>query len=213
MNCAVVALPPAYFRAHPRTIRQNVLSPTAIRNASNVAAPRRYDDRPKTDRVVGSAGGSGGMFPAPWYKVSSMSFGVSRPSCSDHNHSAYVAKPSFSQTSDQSATDTLSPNHWCASSCAITVGPSAPRKNDGAYVGRVWFSNANLIRMSSCTTPPTASNGYGPNLVSRKSSTCGVSASAESIDFGNGAATASTTGSPSWVVVVTRYLPIATNAR
>lgn len=42
------------------------------------------------------------------------------PSCSDHSHCAYRAKPSLIQMSFQPLTDTLSPYHWWASSCTTT---------------------------------------------------------------------------------------------
>jgi len=40
------------------------------------------------------------------------------PSCSCHIHSAHVAKPSLSQIWRQRFSETESPNHWWAISCA-----------------------------------------------------------------------------------------------
>jgi hypothetical protein len=76
------------------------------------------------------------------------------PDFSFHIHSAYVAKPSFSQMSCQRVTPTLSPNHWCASSCA-TIDSSAPNP---PYTGRVWVSSAKFTAALS-TVPPVESNG------------------------------------------------------
>ncbi len=42
------------------------------------------------------------------------------PETSDQSHSAYAAKPSCSQMSRQAESVRLLPNHWCASSCAIS---------------------------------------------------------------------------------------------
>ena len=53
--------------------------------------------------------------------------GCGPPERSDHSHSAYFAKPSFSQMCRQSAMVTLLPNHWWASSCATSRSePRAP---------------------------------------------------------------------------------------
>jgi hypothetical protein len=37
-------------------------------------------------------------------------------------------------------------------------------KNSAAYVERVWFSSANPSVPGATTTPPCASNGYGPKM-------------------------------------------------
>ena len=57
--------------------------------------------------------------------------------------------------SRQPLTETESPNHWCASSCAIspTLGPPS-----AGYVGRVWFSSANVTGRL-VTRPPIAEKG------------------------------------------------------
>src|SRR5215475_10856894 len=109
MNSVVVALPPACACAHPRTIRQNVASPTTIRSASSVAAPRSYTESSNNLSSVGRAGGSDGIPSDSRYILSKRSRGVFLPMCCDHSHSAEVANPSFSHTSDQSLMETLSP--------------------------------------------------------------------------------------------------------
>ena len=59
-----------------------------------------------------------------------------RPASSVHSHSAYDAKPSLSQISLHSLTETLSPYHWWASSCTITQMPSRPAVEEGPAVDR-----------------------------------------------------------------------------
>ena len=55
---------------------------------------------------------------------------------SDQIHSDQVAKPSFSQMSGQTSSDTESPNHMCAISCT-TVASVGTRQ----YIGRVCDSS------------------------------------------------------------------------
>src|SRR2546430_6010645 len=96
------------------------------------------------------------------YAKSNSSCAVPSPWVSDHIHSTYLAKPSLSQMLRQDATDTESPNHWWAFSCTMTYGFEPRRKNPPSYTGRVWVSSANPRTLAGTTTPPRASNGYGP---------------------------------------------------
>jgi hypothetical protein len=71
------------------------------------------------------------------------------PASSIHSHSAYVAKPSLSQMSDQSATETELPTHWWAISWAMTKSWTA----FGANVERVWVSMAPQNARSTTAAP------------------------------------------------------------
>jgi len=52
-------------------------------------------------------------------------------------HSEKRAKPSASQMSRHTDSVTLSPNHWCASSCTTVLWLGTP-----SYIGFVWDSSA-----------------------------------------------------------------------
>src|SRR3954466_11648276 len=124
-----------------------------------------------------------------------MDVGVPFPVSPAHSHSAYVANPSLSQVSCHVSTETLSPYHSWASSCATTNVPAFLRKNSRLYRGRVWFSRATPVVWSS-TTPPSASNGYGPNFDCRNRTMRTSWPSAKSASSPTSGSTASTTGSP-----------------
>ena len=75
--------------------------------------------------------------PLSAYSCRNCSAVVGPPCAAAHCHSAYVAKPSFSQMSPQSFGVTELPYHWWANSWMIvdsSVGPS--------NTGRVWVSSA-----------------------------------------------------------------------
>src|SRR5262245_36385973 len=97
-----------------------------------------------------------------------MNAGESTPSRNDVSY--HVAWPSLAQTSAHRLGATLSPNHWCASSCTMT-GPYevAGRLKLGAeYSDMVWVSSANP-NDASPTREPYDENGYGPTSASMKS--------------------------------------------
>ena len=84
------------------------------------------------------------------------------PETPDHNHSAYVAKPSLSQMCRQSATVRLLPNHWWASSCATSRSwvrrPSTWLRPKTAMP----CASIGSSRSSSATTTTYSLNGYAP---------------------------------------------------
>ncbi|EYT81493.1 hypothetical protein CF54_19260 [Streptomyces sp. Tu 6176] len=89
----------------------------------------------------------------------------SPPSCSYQSHWAYEAKHSARQPSRQSSNDTLSPNHWWASSCAI-----ATSNRPTSYVGRLCVSSSGaLAARCEVTMAPAEENGYGPNRAQKRS--------------------------------------------
>src|SRR4051812_27106224 len=73
--------------------------------------------------------------------------------------------------SRQWRTDTESPNHWWAFSWTTTYIASPPTQNTPSYTGLVWSSIANSSDAFGTTTPPCASNGYGPNRPDSQSRT------------------------------------------
>jgi hypothetical protein len=68
------------------------------------------------------------------------SWAVRTPLCSSQRYCAKLAKPSFSQMCFQVRTATESPNHWCASSCAIVLV-----LRTAEYRGRVCVSSEKPI--------------------------------------------------------------------
>ena len=63
------------------------------------------------------------------------------------------------------ATETESPNHWCASSCTTTYVLEPRRKKPAAYVGPGLVLQREAESSAARATPPSASNGYGPKTL------------------------------------------------
>src|SRR5881227_2224066 len=98
------------------------------------------------------------------YVARAASCAVGPPCFSFHRLPANVAKLSLSQMSFQSRTETASPNHWCASSCAIVL---VLRTSE--YSGRVWVSREKPIAfplyVARSAIAPVESKAYLPNVL------------------------------------------------